>query len=97
MPNYCYFIVLGQIAFLKYFFLFPWQNVSKILEKSLIEKQIWVYTNYVDEILANFDHLLTCINVFYVMNIDKKMDIHSVCVCASGASYSKTQPSDLIG
>ena len=54
-------------------------------EKSLIEKQIWVYTNYVDEILANFDHLLTCINVFYVMNIDKKMDIHSVCVLAEQA------------
>ena len=29
------------------------------------------FTNYVDKILAFFDHLPPCVDIFYGMNIDK--------------------------
>ena len=29
-------------------------------------------TNYVDKILAFFDHLLPCVDIFYGINVDKK-------------------------
>ena len=30
-----------------------------------------VATNYVDKILAFFDHLPTCVDIFYGMNVDR--------------------------
>ena len=30
------------------------------------------FTNYVDKILVFFDHLPTCVDIFYDMNVDKK-------------------------
>ena len=30
------------------------------------------FTNYVDKILAFFDHLPPCVDIFYGMNVDKK-------------------------
>ena len=30
------------------------------------------FTNYVDNILAFFDHLPPCVDIFYGMNVDKK-------------------------
>ena len=31
-----------------------------------------VFTNYVEKILAFFDHLSACVDIFYGMNVDKK-------------------------
>ena len=30
------------------------------------------FTNYVDKFLAFFDHLSLCVDIFYLINIDKK-------------------------
>ena len=31
------------------------------------------FTNYVDKILAFFDHLPPCVDIFYGINVDKKL------------------------
>ena len=36
------------------------------------QKAKGLFTNYVDKILAFFDHLPPCVDIFYGMNVDKK-------------------------
>ena len=35
-------------------------------------RQLGAFTNYVDKILASFDHLPPCVDIFYGINVDKK-------------------------
>ena len=43
----------------------PLVNVSENLGKGS-------FTNYVDKVLAFFDHLPPSVDIFYLMNVDKK-------------------------
>ena len=56
------------------FLLFhPHENQVQMMKWHLYNKG--PFTNYVDKFLAFFDHLPTSVDIFYLMNIDKKSKI----------------------
>ena len=58
------------------------KNVTRINAiDSLIPRDLYLvqgaFKNYVDKILAFFDHLLPCsVDIFYGINVEKKVDIY---------------------
>ena len=49
-----------------------YQNIYNLSYGELIYTCKGAFTNYIDKILAFFDHLPPCVDIFYGMNIDKK-------------------------
>ena len=64
--------ILHQVVFFRRtftrFFKFEDDESSNILKSPTLGS----FTNYVDKILAFFDHLPLCVDIFYRINVDKK-------------------------
>ena len=56
-------------------FLVPLALYYKRKVRHKVQSDKGSFTNYVDKILALFDHLPTCVDIFYGMNVDKNPNI----------------------